>query len=86
MGLINVLDKSKKNDEKFTSSNKSHFNIQSEINAINMINTRTVETISSPSSRPIIEIPDIQSQSETTVSNVTPTSSIEQWTCEEIQQ
>ncbi|CAF2100937.1 unnamed protein product [Rotaria magnacalcarata] len=78
LGLINVLDKSKKNDEKFTSSNKSHFNIQSEINAINMINTRTVETISSPSSRPIIESPDIQSQSETTVSNVTPTSSIEQ--------
>ncbi|CAF3443246.1 unnamed protein product [Rotaria socialis] len=86
LGLINVLDKSKKNDEKFTSSNKSHLNIKSETNTINMINTQTVETISSASSRPIIEIPDIQSQSETTVSNATPTSSIEQWTCEEIQQ
>ncbi|CAF4103292.1 unnamed protein product [Rotaria sp. Silwood2] len=86
LGLINVRDKIRQSDNQLASSNESHVKRKSQIDANKIVNMQTIEALLPVNSNSIVEISDIQSQSNSTVSYVIPTSSIEQWTSEEVQQ
>ncbi|CAF0855709.1 unnamed protein product [Rotaria sordida] len=89
LGLITVRDEVPQNNNKLAYSHGSHLKLKSksEIDSNTITNIQTIETSSlHVNTNPIIEISDIQLQSNLTVSDIIPTSPIEQWTCEEVQQ
>ncbi|CAF3490844.1 unnamed protein product [Rotaria sp. Silwood1] len=86
LGLITVRDKVIRNDNRLVSSNESHLRRKSQIDSNRIINIQTVEKPLPVNFNPVVEISDINVPSNLTTTGIMPTSSIEQWTCEEVQQ
>ncbi|CAF3324921.1 unnamed protein product [Rotaria sp. Silwood2] len=85
LGLINVRDKVKQNDKKLTVSHDSNFQKKSEIETNTINNTQTIEILLPVNANPIAEVRNVQFQSNSSITDIIPTSPIEEWTSEEVQ-
>jgi hypothetical protein len=81
LGLINIQDKAKRNN-----NNESVHSHKPKKDTSVIIDTQTVGVSLSVISNPIIEIADVHLSPNSNASSVLSTSPIEQWTCEEVQQ